>query len=142
MPGQGRVPERSDQRRRRNKTEIEITSADSSGYTADWGSPDPEWHPLMAEAYLAIQASPQSVYCTQADIAQARITCHVWSIQLARKEGPTSQAMGSLFGALDSLLMTEGARRRLRIEVAKLEKTEEAEVFDIEARRRNLASGG
>lgn len=139
MPGP--IPERSENRRRRNKPEIPETTPKNTDHKVDWGKPDPEWHPLMVEAYEALQVSPQSEYATQADVAQARITLTVWSLQLSRSGGPTAQALGALFSSLDSLMMSEGARRRLRIEVAKQDRADKAPVLDIVERRRRAAGG-
>jgi len=140
MPGP--APKRSDQRRRRNAPEIPIETAPSEGYTVDWGEPDANWHPLCRETYIALQKSPQVVYATQADVAQARITMHVWTEQLNRPGGPSGQALSALFSSLDNLMLSEAARRRARIEVAKMQKEAPPDVPDDLAARRKRAAGG
>ncbi|ATY11576.1 hypothetical protein CU254_14745 [Amycolatopsis sp. AA4] len=126
------MPKRSDQRRRRNKPEVPIESL-SGGEPAEWGEPLDAWHPLAAEVYRSVAASPVAKWMTATDVAYAKVVCQVLTDQLNRDGGAVANALSPIFSALNDLLMTEGARRRLRIELARDDDGDEAEVFDIEA---------
>src|SRR4051812_39581127 len=109
----GPVPKRASQRRRTNK--VDITNAPS---TFEWDIPEPDedWHPIATQWYLALQKSGQQVFFENSDWAQAFYVAEAMSRSMR-----TSRLSGQLFSAVISasaeLLTTEGARRRMRIEL-------------------------
>jgi hypothetical protein len=134
------MPKRSDQRRRTNKPEIPIENADRTE-DVSWPAPDAAWHPLATEWYLSLAKSATSVYYDNNDVAQARIVTHLVSEQLSRPGGAVANAIGPLFAAMNDFLTTEGARRKLRIEIARSDEQKIAPVLDIVDRREQLMHG-
>jgi|SRR5690606_1295746 len=135
MPGP--MPKRTDQVRRRNaKPETDKVAPDE----IEWPEPLPSWHPLVTEWYLSLQKPSIACFLQQSDVAQARIVAQMLSDQMDRKAGVSAAAMPPLFAAMNDLLTTEGARRRLRIEIERRDAQEAAPVLDIVDRRRKLAS--
>lgn len=136
MPGP--MPKRTDQVRRRNaKPETDKVAADE----LEWPEAPSFWHPLVVEWYESLQKPAISCFFQQTDVAQARIVGQMLSDQFERKDGVSAAAMPALFSAMADLLTTEGARRRLRIEIERREAEEKAPVLDIVDRRRRLAEG-
>src|SRR5690606_41418182 len=81
-----------------------------------------------------------SCFLQQTDVAQARLVAQWITDQMDRKDGGSAAAMAPLLSAMDSLLTSEGARRRLRIEIERRDEREAAPVRDIVDRRNKLAS--
>jgi len=76
----------------------------------------PDAHPLIVDLYESLKKSAQKKYYEPSDWQYARLTLHfvnklVWSGK------PSAQMLASVNSMLTSLLMTEGDRRRVRIEV-------------------------
>lgn len=115
MPGP--VPNRSDQRVRRNKPEVPITKV-----TAIGNVPIPELdlgettHPLVTSMYESLRHSAQAKFYEPSDWEYARLTFHFVNELLWRRE-PSAMMLASVNQMLTSLLMTEGDRRRVRLEV-------------------------
>lgn len=128
VPGKGGpVPKRSDQRRRRNKPTVEVTKAASGrAPTGESPAPDPEWHPIASEWFTSLADSGQSQFYEPSDWATARYIAEAMSQSLE-----SSRMSGQLFSAILSgateLLTTEGARRRMRIELEKQQAGEDPE---------------
>lgn len=139
----GPVPKRSDQRRRRNKPEVEITTAPGAA-VVEVPPADPDWHPIAVRWYASLAQSGQSRFYEPSD----------WAVALYVAEGMSRSLLASrlsanLFAAVVSassnLLVTEGDRRRLRIELERAagdgaEAVDEAKVTALDAYRR--AAGG
>ena len=139
MPGP--VPERSDRRRRTNKPEVEVETAPAAG-VADVPAPDPEWHPIAREWFEALGRSGQAVFFEASDWAQARYLAHMMD-QTLQTDKPNGQLVSSVLSGSTELLTTEGARRRLRIELAKADAgpsaAELAAATDMDAYRKRLS---
>jgi hypothetical protein len=113
MPGP--IPKRSEERRRRNKPEVEV-SKPPSGAGFDTPQPDEDWHPIAREWFVSLGLSGQSALYQVSDWATARYVTEAMSRNL--KAGRFSaQLFASVMAATTSLLATEGDRRRLRIEL-------------------------
>jgi hypothetical protein len=143
MPGSafgGPVPKRSDQRRRVNKTEIEIETPPARGVDNPPSS-DESWHPIAREWFDALGKSGQSVYFEASDWAQARLVAHAMNELLTADKISAHLFQGVLAGAAE-LLTTEGARRRLRIELAKADQgpsaAELAAAADLDSYRKRI----
>lgn len=143
----GPVPKRSTQRRRANKPEIPVETAPSGrqdGGTRRWPSAKREWHSLAADLWRALGESGQAQFYEPSDVAYARVWTDVLSQQL--KSGkPSAMMMAAWDSACARLLVTEGDRRRVRIELERGEHKDpdkEAGVASMQAWRTKLAGGG
>ena len=116
MPGP--VPKRSDQRRRRNKEPDGIKTITAPGVAVV--APPPEdrtWCQQAKNWYRALKKSGQAQFYQASDWEEARICALLMSNELKREHGPRATMMDVIFSRADNLLTTEGARRRLRIEL-------------------------
>lgn len=109
----GPVPKRSDQRRRRNAT----PATDRVDGKPVMIPETPEhWHPLAQQMFNGLRDSAQSSFYQQSDWAFALITCERMSLLLA-DDSPNASAWSDVNAALGRLMVTEGDRRRMRLEV-------------------------
>lgn len=111
----GPIPKRSTERRRRNiDSRPSLVSLPVGAVSVR--DPDPNWHPVIQEFYASLQASPQAELYTSSDWGLIRLLCFRESLNL--KGGrPSAMMTGIFLGQLPDLLVTEGARRRLRVEL-------------------------
>lgn len=136
MPGP--VPKPSDQRRRRNKTETPIRKGTARG-VEQVPAPQAHWHPVARDWYLALSKSGQSDYYEASDYAQAQYVAELMHKSL-QDEAPAAFATAAL-SAMTELLVTEGARRRARLELEKAAPTPEDPKVAIMADYRAAAGG-
>ena len=135
------IPKRSDQRRRVNKPEIEIESAPS--ITSKRG-PDldlEDVHPLAADWYESLRTSGQAEFYTSSDWQTARIWTELLSRTL-KKNAPSAMMVQAWASGATELLTTEGARRRMRIELERakpVDVDEQAAVAKISEYRKRLS---
>jgi hypothetical protein len=133
------VPKRSDQRRRRN-VEGRPDKVTAQGAVP---VPDPgeDWHPVARDWYLSLGESGQSVYFEPSDWQHARFICEALTRNLNAGKF-SAQLFASVEGAMNNLGSTEGARRRLRIEVERAlgDLPVDAEVASIEKYRKALGA--
>jgi len=115
MPGP--IPKRSDQRRRQNK-DVEIETAPGAE-DVSMPEPDPEWHHAVTRWYLSLAESGQSHWYEPSDWAQAWILAEVLNRAMRQGISLNSQLITAWTAGASELLTTEGARRRMRIELAK-----------------------
>ncbi len=138
MGTRGPVPKRSTERVRRNKDSSggSITKIHAIGRVPqpDLGLDDP--HPIVADWYASLAQSAQAQYYEPSDWQTARLVAYTMDryIKAAR---PSSQMFAALSSAMSDLLVTEGSRRRVRLEVER--EQAKAEVLDVAAmfRERN-----
>jgi len=138
MPGP--IPERSDRRRRTNKPDIEIESAPAAEVVV---APVAErhWHPLAKSWFLSLAQSGQSRFYEPSDWQTACVWAEVLSRALLQGARPSSQLIMAWSAGATELLVTEGARRRMRIELAKggqVDDDAEAAVTAMDAYRKRL----
>lgn len=116
MGGMGPVPKRSEERIRRNKPEIEITKIQAVGPAAQpyLGFDNP--HPIIADLWEAMGESAQSEYYEPSDWEFARYVLH-FADGLLKSSRPSAQMFQGVNSALADLLVSEGSRRRVRMEV-------------------------
>ncbi|MGW0929547.1 phage terminase small subunit [Streptomyces sp. NPDC002644] len=121
MGNRGPVPKRDNMRRRRNKPEIETQTAPSASPTgAQAPEPDADWHPIATRWYQSLSDSGQSFFFEPSDWAQAAYVAEAMSRNLHQGR-MSGQLFAAVISAASELLTTEGARRRLRIELTKAE---------------------
>lgn len=132
MGERGPVPKRSDQRRRRNEPSIPITKAPSGQSQRPPAPPgDPNWHPIAASFYASLESSGQSRFYEPSDWALAKLVAESMSRDLSEQVVGVTERDGVLrdviplkgaslaayLKACSVLLVTEGDRRRLQIEL-------------------------
>ena len=114
----GPPPKRSEQRRRRNKDGMPITKGEARG-AAFIPAANPDWHPLATQLYDSIENSGQSGFYAESDWASAQVVCEALSRELNKGQRMSAQMFAALQTAMSNLLVTEGDRRRLRVELSK-----------------------
>lgn len=134
----GPVPKRSDQRRRRNKVDIDKAPVSLPAGVVRGPEAPPEISGLARDWYDSLRTSGQSVFYADSDWASA------WIIAIGVQkftERPTAHMLTAVLSGFGSLAATEGDRRRLRIElerVAALDDDEEAAVVALDAYQRRV----
>jgi hypothetical protein len=119
VPGKGgAVPKRSTQRRRVNKPEVPIVTGPAAPVVVRPES-DPLWHAAAVRWYESLAESGQSQWFEPSDWAQAWVWAEFLSRALNQGERPSSQLIMAWSAGATELLTTEGARRRMRIELAR-----------------------
>ena len=119
MAQYGPIPKRSDQRRRRNLGQAAITKIKVSekvqpaGPDLDLSDP----HPLAADWYEALRVSGQAYLFEPSDWAQARVWAEVLSRAMKQGDRPSAVLISAWHSGAAELLTTEGARRRVQIEL-------------------------
>jgi hypothetical protein len=143
MPGaHGPVPNRSDQRRRRNKPDVALSKAASASPTVvEPPMPDDEWHPMARDWFLSLAASGQRQFYEASDWQTARVWAEVLSRQLHQAR-PSAQMIAAWSAGATELLTTEGARRRARVELerAAVDEDEAASVTALETYRADVGA--
>jgi len=135
MGARGPVPKRSDQRVRRNKPAVPVEKVESIGVVAvpELGFDDP--HFLTVDLYRSLSESAQARFYEPSDYQIARSVLHFLDQQF-KTSRPSGQMVQSLFSQLTDLLLTEGARRRVRLEVERAQAGGDViEVADLFRRR-------
>jgi hypothetical protein len=79
--------------------------------------PDEVWHPIARDWYLSLRESGQAVFYQPSDWAMARYAAELMSRALDPERIPNGQLIAALNSLMSSLLVTEGDRRRVRIEL-------------------------
>lgn len=114
MPGP--VPERSDRRRRMNKPDMEITSAPAAT-SIEIPEPAEHWLPPATRWYRSLAESGQSRFYEPSDWAQAWVWTEFLNRALEQGDRPSANLIAAWSAGATELLTTEGARRRLRMEL-------------------------
>jgi hypothetical protein len=125
MGSRGPVPKRSDQRRRTNEDPagpVTRAPAGAAAREADDSKPaipaaSRDWHPLAKRWYWSLKHSGQSAFYEPSDWMQAAVAADMLSRQLFRDEGPSAMMMATWDSMTARLLVTEGDRRRMRLEL-------------------------
>jgi hypothetical protein len=156
----GPVPKRSSQRRRRNKDGEPEKAAAGARSAAVMPDPDPDWHAVARRWFDALGESGQSVFYEASDWALAWVIAENMSRELTpvvvhvdEETGEQTTAcypikgtsMAAYLKAMAALLVTEGDRRRARLELERSQSGGDAEAEDgvvsiDEWRRRALGS--
>lgn len=128
MGTRGPIPKRSEERIRRNKDDVEVTTIDATGVVEqpDLGLDDP--HPMIVDFWTSLGESAQTKYYEPSDWQYARFTLH-FADKLVRSGRPSSQLLAAVNSSFTDLLVSEGSRRRVRLEIEREQKN--ADVIDI-----------
>lgn len=114
MPGP--IPKRSDQRRRRNKPQGPNIARLSGAKDVKPPAEDRLWHPAAKRWYRSLKHSGQHVFYEPSDWAYAQLAADMLSHEL-KEEKPRAATINQVLTMMDNLLTSEGARRRLRVEL-------------------------
>lgn len=142
MGTRGPVPKHSEDRKRRNapagSTPVEPVVVASS---ADVVVPDadPNWHPIALRLWDSLALSGQSRFYEPSDWALAySLMDDLTYYKFATKR--SGQMLASIYAQMSSLLITEGDRRRVGIELARKssEELESAGVMEMNKWREAL----
>ena len=139
MGERGPVPKRSDERIRRNKDEVPIEKVSVIGpvATPELGFKDP--HQLVTDLYNSLSQSAQSQFYEPSDWQYARTAFHFLD-GLLKSGRPSGQMLATVNSMLTDLLLSEGSRRRVRLEVERNQTG--GDVIDVAAMfRERLAQG-
>lgn len=115
VPGRGGpVPKRAQDRRRRNKVDIDTVEVLGE---VPVPPADDEWHPLALEWYESLAKSGQSRYYEPSDWATARYIAEAMTRNLCNPRGFSDKLFSAVLSGMGNLLTTEGERRRVRMEI-------------------------
>ena len=123
MPGP--MPKRSEERTRRNKTNesgLELKKGHAHSYKR-WPKPDKDWHPRVQEWFTALGNSGMEAFYEESDIATAKVIADGLD-QWYKK--PSALMFDFVLKHMAPLGVTEGERRRMRIELETPEIPEES----------------
>jgi len=162
MGERGPTPKRSHQRRRRNKPEGggDITTAEGAA-KVEVPEADPAWHPVAVRWFESLADSGQSAFYEPSDWALAFVLAESISRELqpqpvvigkgddARVEmfamPPKGASLAAWLKGMTALMVSEGDRRRMRIELSRpaAPEGEEAEnVSELDEWRQRLRGDG
>ncbi|WP_405878141.1 hypothetical protein OG762_05365 [Streptomyces sp. NBC_01136] len=143
MPGP--VPKRSDQRRRRNKSDGPPLTKAPGGVASEPPPAAEEWHPIAADWYASLAESGQAMFYEASDWATAYYVAEAMSRNLQQGRF-SAQLFQSVLSGMTDLLTTEGARRRARVELERqsgeVDPREAARVTLMEAYRKAAGESG
>lgn len=175
MGAHGPIPKRSQERRRKNKTDesggqyipdrVDLQNFD--GDVVEPREPNPNWHPAALSIWEAALASGQRIFWEPSDWAVLGLTCSqisqyyrddfiIEKVKQPMEDGMgggeelvygsrpmTGQEFSAVLKAFSSLGMTEGDRRRMRVELERGQKVEEDLTAEgvVDARNRFLSEG-
>ncbi len=128
MGARGPVPKRSEERIRRNKSDVEVTRIEVDGEVVqpELGLENP--HPIITDLWDSMGRSGQAKYYEPSDYEYARFILH-FANGLIWAKRPSAQMFVGINSALSDLLVSEGARRRVQMEVDR--QKAKAEVVDL-----------
>lgn len=140
----GPVPKRASQRRRRNKPATPIKQAPAA---PEVKAPrvDGKWHPVAKRWYKSLGESGQSKFYEPSDWATAYVIAESMSREFLSPEPPKGASLAAWLKAMSSLLVTEGDRRRVQLELERAGSSEPEEagnVSSIEAWRGRIDGTG
>lgn len=114
MGTRGPIPERAENRRRRNKTN---TQSDTVFGEVEVPPADDNWHPIAFDWYTSLIKSGQSKYFEPSDWMAAQLLAHEMTRMLAAR--CSANMFAAVWSAMGDLLTTEGERRRARLEITR-----------------------
>ena len=113
MPGP--VPKRSDQRRRRNKSDVEVVTT-TGARTVSVPRMAASWHPIAKRLWKSLKESGQAEFYEPSDWAFAYSLMDDLS-HYKNSEKRSAVALQTIYSSFERLLVTEGDRRRARVEL-------------------------
>ena len=117
MGTRGPVPKRTESRQRRNASDVDVKRADGAEDVSQPAA-DPDWHPIATRLWESLGHSGQSRFYEPSDWAVAYSLMDDLSYYKASSKR-SGQMLATIMSAMSSLLVTEGDRRRVQIELAR-----------------------
>ncbi|SHS98351.1 Uncharacterised protein [Mycobacteroides abscessus subsp. abscessus] len=127
----GPIAERSDATVRRNIGDP-ITKIDATGQVQVPDLDLANAHPLVKDIYQSMKDSAQARYYEPTDWQYARLTLYAVNEMLLDPKGIGAMKLTAVNQMLTSLLLTEGDRRRVRIEIERKPAGPEGVVIDAQ----------
>ena len=136
VPGAGGpVPKRSDQRRRRNVgPKVDKVAASP---TVSALEPDGDWPDVVQNHFRSLGRSGQAEFYQESDWAFARLICELLARGFRAEKMPAMLVTAAI-ADLARLGVTEGDRRRMRIEIERSEPEIPPEVAIMDEYRRTV----
>jgi len=122
----GPIPKRDEERIRRNENVVPLTTVPMLGTVVVPELMVQEPHDLVVSLWESLADSGQSKYYEPSDWAYAQLTMHVIDGMLKSSRGISSLILSEVNKMMSNLLVTEGDRRRVRMEVARQTAKEES----------------
>lgn len=117
MPGP--VPKRPEDRIRRNEDIVPTDKVEVYGEVVVPPLNLPfDTHPMVVDFFDSLVMSAQAQFYEPSDWEYARLVCFIMN-GIVTSPKPSSEMFKALQTAMSNLLVTEGDRRRLRIEIAR-----------------------
>lgn len=129
----GPVPKRSEDRVRRNKPEGPSVTKIKAGTAVKPPAEDKSWHISAKRWFRSLKKSGQAIFYEPSDWAYAQLCADLMSSEMKR-EKPRAAMISRIMTMMDNLLTSEGARRRVRIELirAEAEQDDSADVISLD----------
>ena len=141
MPAYGPVPKRSDERIRRNKVEG-LEKVEVLGLVKQPLLIIENPHPIVKKLYAALKTSAQAQYYEPAEWYIIQVILDKLNTEILKGTGSNGQLFMGLISELnDAHLISEGARRRHRLEITRND-TQDAKVLKIEDYLDKVLMGG
>lgn len=116
MGSRGPVPKRSSARLGHSKKE-KVDSVPAVTATVEIPKANSRWHPIARDWFNSLADSGQSQYFEPSDWQAARLLGDVMSRNLKQTSRFSAVLFQAVWSAMNDLLTTEGARRRVRMEI-------------------------
>ena len=149
MGARGPVPKRSSQRRRRNKESKPQTvkvktrakqAPSSPAQLVPQPAPNGNWHPEAKRWYASLAESGQAHFFEPSDWQAAHFLAGEISTYLRAKK-KSAMMFSYIWGAMADMLTTEGARRRVKMEIERQPpETDHPDVPNLDAYRDRAAA--
>jgi hypothetical protein len=131
MGERGPIPKREEERVRRNKTGEDGRETETVTMVGKVEVPKVEFvTPVVQQLWASLPLSGQAKYYEPSDWSYAVLTLNILDNVLADGKVPSAMMLASVDGMMKSLLLTEGERRRMRLEVQRVEA--EAQLIDAQ----------
>lgn len=135
MARSGPIPKRSEARTRRNKEgEDGIALKKGLALPYHWPEPDEDWHPWVVDFYGSFKESGMQAYYQTTDVAALQLACRLINREVVSKGRPSAMFLAECLKMVDGLGITEGERRRIKIEL------DTPTVQDVDQRAVDLAA--
>ena len=137
MAGRGPVPKRLEERRRGDRSEgPPLRQAETFPGEISVPPADPDWHPLAKGWYESLETSGQAQWYEPSDYATAYVVAAgINALMVAPRM--SASMFAAVMAGMSDLCVTEGARRRARIELQRAKDTpvDNAPVIAMDAYR-------
>ena len=144
MGQRGPAPKRSTERHGHRATADKPAQVEQAG-EVEVPEADDSWHSTAAHWYASLPNSGQSRFYEPSDWANAHFCAGLMS-QALLDEKVNAQLIAQIRGLMTDLLVTEGARRRVSLEIVRKPADQQAEraggnVTRMEDRRKRVSGG-